>query len=35
VHRLEAEGIATDDLREEAIEASLSLANEIAPPRQC
>jgi hypothetical protein len=28
VQRLEAEGIATDDLWEEAIEASLSFANE-------
>jgi hypothetical protein len=34
VHRLEVEGVATDDLWEEAIEASLSFANEIAPPAQ-
>jgi lactam utilization protein B len=34
VQRLEAEGVATDDLWEVAIEASLSFANEIAPPAQ-
>jgi hypothetical protein len=32
VRRLEAKGVATDDLWEEAIEASLSFANEVAPP---
>ena len=31
VQRLEAEGVATDDLWEEAIEASLSFANSLAP----
>jgi hypothetical protein len=30
VRRLEAEGVAADDLWEEAIEASLSFANEVA-----
>jgi hypothetical protein len=30
VRRLEAKGVATDDLWEEAIEASLSFANELA-----
>jgi hypothetical protein len=34
VQRLEAKGVATDDLWEEAIEASLSFANEVAPPAQ-
>jgi hypothetical protein len=32
VQRLETRGVATDDLWEEAIEASLSFVNEIAPP---
>jgi hypothetical protein len=32
VQRLEAKGVATDDLWEEAIEASLSFANSLAPP---
>lgn len=31
VRRLEADGVATDDLWEEAIEASLSFANEVTP----
>jgi hypothetical protein len=34
VQRLEAKGVATDDLWEDAIEASLSFANEVAPPAQ-
>lgn len=34
VQTLETEGIATDDLWERAIEASLSLAHEVAPPAQ-
>jgi hypothetical protein len=34
VQRLETQGVATDDLWEEAIEASLSFANEIALPAQ-
>jgi hypothetical protein len=29
---LKTEGIATDDLWEEVIEASLSLAHKVAPP---
>ena len=32
VQTLETRGVATDDLWEEAIEASLSFVNEIAPP---
>jgi hypothetical protein len=34
VQTLETKGVATDDLWEEAIEASLSFLNEIAPPAQ-
>jgi hypothetical protein len=34
VQRLEAKGVATDDLWEEAIEMSLSFANEVGPPAQ-
>jgi hypothetical protein len=34
VQRLEAKGVATDDLWEDAIEMSLSFANEVGPPAQ-
>jgi hypothetical protein len=34
VQKLEAKGVATDDLWEEAIEMSLSFANEVGPPAQ-
>ncbi len=32
IHRLESQGIANDDLWEEAIESSLSFANEVSYP---
>ena len=32
IHRLENQGIANDDLWEEAIESSLSFANEVSYP---